>query len=104
MRIVKWLSPRRSTVNGHALVRVEAAEIADIEAMLSLVDHANVGNFGWSARIIKTGEPEPAYRPATYRGKPIGAAYSEAEQQFGFCAPAKLREQVRYYEVFVDRD
>lgn len=104
MKVVKWLSPNHSTVNGHALVRLEPGEIADLETMLILMDHATVGNFGYSARIIKVGEEEPEYKPAIHGGKRIGPGYLKPEEQFGFPPVGEIRASVCYYEVFVHRD
>ena len=104
MKIVKWLSPSNSVINGQALIRVEPNEDADIEKMLILVDGDSVGHFGVRVVLIKTGEEMPKIKSAIYRGKEIGARYLEAEKQFGFDNASEMKKQVRYYDVFVDRD
>ena len=100
MKIVKWLSPSNSSINGHALVRVESNEVADIEEMLKLVDGDSIGQFGFHVKIVKTGEEMPKIR----RNKLIGEGYYEAEEQFGFVNASNIRKEVRYYNVFVNRD
>lgn len=103
MKIVKWLSPRNSNVNGHTLIEVEPGETAEIEEMLKLVDGDSVGHFGVKATLIAT-EKMPDIKPAKYRGKPMGVGYFTAEGQFGFGRASVLKKQIRYYDVFVYRD
>lgn len=103
MKIIKWLSPRNSNINGHALIKVEPGETAEIEEMLKLVDGDSVGHFGVKTMLIAT-EKMPNIKPAKYRGKPMGSGYFTAEQQFGFNRASTLKKQTRYYGVFVRRD
>ena len=103
MRIIKWLAPNNSNVNGAALIRVEPDEIADIEQMLILVDGDSVGHFGVSVSLVSE-DTEPEIEPQYYRGKPIGRGYYEAKGQFGFHNASSLKKKVRYYKCFVHRD
>ncbi len=82
MKLIKYLSSSTSRINGNALIRVDANEIADIEKMLILVDGDNVGNYGVKVELIKIGEKE----------------------QFGFPNASKIKQQTRYYKCFVRRD
>jgi len=90
MKLERWLSPRNSAINGHAIVRVEAGEVADFEAMQRLVDH-DTPHFGVRIRLCGIDEP-----PRGWGVKHLG---------FGnWPAPSKVAKQVRFYDVFVDRD
>lgn len=104
MKIVKWLSPSMSCINGHALIRVEADEIADADKMLILVDGDSVGHFGYTIKLISVGEEMPKIKSAKYRGKLIGIGYYEADEDFGFPNSSKIKSSVRYYDCFVRRD
>jgi len=103
MTIIKWLAPSGSAVNGHALVRVEADEVATIEDFLVLVDGDNVGHYGFRVELTAL-DQEPSIEVAKYGGKPIGAGHYRAVQQFGFPRATEIRKSVRYYDVFVHRD
>lgn len=103
MRIVEWLAPSLSAVNGIALVEVDAGEIADIEQMLILVDGDSVGHFGLEAKLVSQLEP-PKIKPAMYGGKAIGMGHKDVDTQFGFSSASQLRKEKRYYKVFVHRD
>lgn len=104
MKIVKWLSPSMSAMSGDALIKVEPNEDADIEKMLVLVDGDSVGHFGVSASLVKTGEEMPKIKPKMYNGKRIGSEYFTSERQFGYANASAIKKEVRYYEVFVNRD
>jgi hypothetical protein len=103
MKIVKWLSPQ-SNRSGRALIRVEPGEDADIERMLILIDGDSAGHFGINAELVKTGEEEPTCTPTRVEGKIIGPDYLEPKMQFGFDNGSNLKNQVRYYNVFIAKD
>ena len=103
MKLVKWLSPPSSAVNGEALIEVEANEIGDIEEMVKLVDGDNVGNFGYAVHIVMVGK-QPEIKPAKYGGRVMGRGYYEAKEQFGFPNVGNIKKKNRYYRVFVHRD
>lgn len=104
MKLVKWLSPALSAINGNALIRVEPDEDADIEKMLILIDGDSVGHFGLRAILVKTGDEMPKLEPKKYRGKSIGPGDLEPKKQFGYFNASSMKKQVRYYDVFVNRD
>ena len=96
MRIEKWLNNSMSAVNGIAIVRVEADEIADIEEMLKVVDGDSVGHFGVKAYIVSTQDPPEIYVTKQKVKKP--------RMQFGYSNASSMRKKTRYYYVFVNRD
>ena len=103
MKIVKWLAPSGSSINGTALIEVEPDEVADIEQMLILIDGDSVGHFGLSVRLVATGTM-PVIKLKKHRGKTIGAGYYDPEAQFGYSNASIMKSQKRYYKCHVDRD
>ena len=88
MRVERWLSPRNSAINGYAIVRVEAGEAADFEAMQRLVDH-DTPHFGVRIRLVGIDEPPTGIKHLGFGNWP---------------RPSEVATHVRFYDVFVDRD
>ena len=82
-----------------AVVRVDVGETADLDGMARLLD-GEIGHFGYTASLIKVGDPEPAYHEKLHFGKPDGI---RVEGQFGYSKKPGLAD-VRYYVVRVHRD
>ena len=105
MKIYGWIGRANSDRNGIALVEVEAYEIADVEAMLHLVDGDSTGHFGVSASLVATEKfPKDELDKWLKAEQNPRRARSKLSAQFGFVNASALRTQVRYYKVFVHRD
>lgn len=68
------------------------------------MDGDSAGQFGFHVKIIKTGEEMPKIIHKLWYGKLIGKGYYEAEEQFGFSNASNMKKEIRYYNVFVNRD
>ena len=97
MEICKRLHDSAASIQ--AIVRVDTGETADLDEMARMLD-GEIGHFGYTACLIKVGDPEPAYHEAFRSGRPDGFS---VEQQSGF--PRKPGQaDVRYYLAQVYRD
>ena len=97
MKICRVLNESAKSIE--AVVRVDVEESADLDVMAKLLD-GKIGHFGYTACLIKVGDPEPAYHEKLHFGKPDGVS---VEGQFGYSQKPGLGD-VRYYTVRVNRD
>jgi len=63
---------------------------------------SNTGHFGFSAKIVKVGTPEPTCEMEYHFGNPTGD-WKIVDDQFGFDKKS-LDSDVRYYISRVERD
>ena len=108
MRVAAWLHEPLSAVNALAVVELEPGEVADVEAMLALLDGTSVGHFGVSAELVgQEGRFDLAgyvrTRRAVSRRQRVSAE-RYVSSQFGYPPAHELRATRRYYVVHVHRD
>lgn len=85
---------------GYAIIKVEPNEVADVEKMLVLIDGNIVGHYGISAKLVGT---ENGVFDINKYAK-LKKSNKFAMDQFGYDPYFSLIQQIRYYEVMVNRD
>lgn len=100
MEIIQWLWPEGWGKSGKALIRVNPGERANHAEMVRLVDKG-MPNFGEAVKLCKVGDPPPQLTRRVVTNMETFRVQYQAnlppEDQVD-------QNQVRYYEVTVDRD